>query len=323
MKARWSTSVIISGFAERQSCVAKEGPVGKRLIVSKQCYLRISNGYWRSEKVFNAVFGLWIIELTCSLKQVEKCIQRAACACLHICFLYCRVLLCHMCVWALHVKDSSHAELWGHRHDSIHGLMTRSSHVPFRLFRFFRLLRVGVKNNHKAFLQLKIHPKLRLFYAVSERTRICCPPWTAGIWFWSRPGGRAGTTAPSATSTTTMSLSGWRTWARMSSDFSKRSESELGGGHATHWPFSTHEVMQLICLNHNWRHANKYMCKNVSTYMRSLWYFCDLCASLQKSAAAWKLFCCEVSKNVQQVNFGDIPETLFFSLICSFVSFST
>lgn len=118
-------------------------------------------------------------------------------------------------------------------HDSFHGLMTWSSHTTFRLFRSFRL-RVCVKDHHKAFLLLNMQPKLHLFHAVSERTRIWCPPWTAGIWFWSRPGGRAKTTPPSAKSTTTMSLSGWRTWARMSSDFSKRSESEPGGrGHAT------------------------------------------------------------------------------------------
>lgn len=236
-------------------------------MASKQRYLCISNGYWRSDKELNAVFGLWIIELTCSLKQVHKCIQRAARACLHICFLCCRVLLCHMCVWPLHVKDSSRAELWGHRHDLFHGLMTWSSHTTFRLFRSFRLLRVCVKDPHKAFLLLNMHPKLHLFHAVSERTRIWCLPWTAGIWFWSRPGGRAETTPPSATSTTTMSLSGWRTWARMSSDFSKRSESELGGrGHATRWPFPTHEATQLICSNHDWRHANK-LCKNMFTYM--------------------------------------------------------
>lgn len=189
--------------------------------------------------------------------MLDKCIQCAARACLNICFLYCRVLLCHMCVWPLRVKDSEQSS---EDADMIHSMAWWPEAAW--LFRSFRLLHVCVKDHQKAFLLLL--NMLHLFHAVSERTRIWCPPWTAGIWFWSRPGGRAETTPPSATSTTTMSLSGWHTWARMSSDFSKRSESELGGqGHATRWPFLTHELTQLICSNHHWRHANKYMQKYV------------------------------------------------------------
>lgn len=226
-----------------------------------QRYLCISDGYWRSEKEFNAVFGLWIIKLTCSLKQVDKCIQRAARACLHICFLYYRVLLCHMCVWPRHVKDSSPAELWGHRHDSSAWWLE----ADMRRLGSFRLLRVCAKDHHKAFFFFWICTLSCVFsVAVSERTRIWCPPWTAGIWFWSKPGGRAETTPPSAISTTTMSLCGWRMWARMSSGFSKRSESELGGrGHATRWPSRTHELTQLFCSTP----TPTNVCKNMFTSM--------------------------------------------------------
>ena len=61
------------------------------------------------------------------------------------------------------------------------------------------------------------------------RTRTCCPRWTAGTWCWTRRGARAATTPRSATSTTTTSLSGWPTWARMSSDSSRRSGEECSG----------------------------------------------------------------------------------------------
>lgn len=159
-------------------------------MVSKQPYSCISNSYWRSESLWSV--DNWAHMLPQASRQVHSACS--VCVFAHLLPLLPRPHEPHVCLTSpcqrFQLSRTVRMHTWS-----------------FRLSRSFRLLHVC----HKAFLPLNMPPNLCLFCAVSEKTRIWCPPWTAGIWFWSRPGGRAGTTPPSATSTTTMSLSGWRT----------------------------------------------------------------------------------------------------------------
>lgn len=215
------------------------------------------NGYWRSEKEFNAVFGLWIIELTCFLKQVDKCIQRAARACLHICFLYCLVLLCHVCLtspcqrfhWSRAVRTHMiHSMAWwleaAMRHLGYSGLsgcvfVLKIITRPFFFWIcslsciFSMLFQKGPESGvHRELLvfgsgadqageQRPRHPQRNL------QQQCHCPVGARG---------------------------------RGCHQTFQKGQNQNGVDEDTPpWPFLTHKVTQLICSNHDWRHANKYM----------------------------------------------------------------
>lgn len=223
-------------------------------------YLCLNNGYWRTEKELNAVLGRWIIELTCSLKQVGKCTWRAARACLHICFLYC--LLYRMCLWPLHVKDSSGSQMREHWHDSFQGQVRGSRHTTFRTFRSLSLLHVKDHSSSSS-SSSDFCPKACLFRAFQKGPE---SDVHRELLVFGPGADQAGEQRPRHSQRHLQQQRHCPAGARGRGCHQTFQKGQNLHCRATRWPFPTHEVTPLICSNRDWRHANQCMQKYVYVY---------------------------------------------------------